>query len=96
MHTNISYVVLMSVVLTGGQAETGVGLVNETRAMIYLMRYGYVAPNTWSDSLVTEEQYRATVNNAVSQFQAEMRRIFGVVFESFSPNRKYLDLDFGP
>ena len=82
--------------LIGGHAESGLGLVNETRAMIYLMRYGYVAPNTWRDSLVTEEQYRATVNNAVSQFQAEMRRIFGVVFESFSPNRKYLDLDFGP
>ena len=67
------FCVLFLTMLIGVQAESGVGLVNETRAMIYLMRYGYVAPGTWSDALVTEEQYRATVSNAVTQFQAEMK-----------------------
>ena len=72
MHTMFSCVLLLTM-LTGGHTESGVGLVNETRAMIYLMRYGYVAPGTWSDALVTEEQYRATVSNAVTQFQAEIK-----------------------
>ena len=34
------------------------------------MRYGYVDPNKWSNSLVTEEQYSAYVSQAVQEFQA--------------------------
>ena len=50
--------------------EKTVDLLDETRAMIYLMRYGYVDPNKWSNSLVTEDQYRSYVSHAVMEFQA--------------------------
>jgi len=47
-----------------------VALLDETRAMIYLMRYGYAAPNSWSSSLVTEAQYREYIRDTVMDFQA--------------------------
>ena len=48
---------------------SSVALFEETRAMIYLMRYGYAEPNKWSSSLVTERDYRDYVSQAVIEFQ---------------------------
>jgi len=44
-------------------------LLNEMRAMIYLMRYGYASPNRWSSSLVAEAQYREYISETVRDFQ---------------------------
>ena len=38
--------------------------------MVYLMQYGYVEPQQWSPSLLTEEEYRKTVSRVVRDFQA--------------------------
>ena len=52
----LSIILIISEVVS---PEKTVDLLDETRAMIYLMRYGYVDPNKWSNSLVTEDQYRS-------------------------------------
>ena len=52
----LSTIIIISEVVS---PEKTVDLLDETRAMIYLMRYGYVDPNKWSNSLVTEDQYRS-------------------------------------
>ena len=52
----LSTIIIISDVVS---PEKTVDLLDETRAMIYLMRYGYVDPNKWSNSLVTEDQYRS-------------------------------------
>ena len=44
--------------------------VDDTRALIYLMEYGYVESAQWSSSLVTEEALNGFVSNAVKDFQA--------------------------
>merc|ERR1719385_423528 len=41
-----------------------------TRALIYLMKYGYVDSSEWSSSLVTEEALKGFVSKAVQDFQA--------------------------
>ena len=63
----LSLLIIITKVLSPVKA---VDLLDETRAMIYLMRYGYVDPNKWSNSLVTEDQYRSYVSHAVMEFQA--------------------------
>ena len=54
------------------QAATAknVSYAQESRAMVYLMQYGYVAPNQWKSSLLTEEEYTRFVNKTVREFQA--------------------------
>merc|ERR1719474_1641602 len=41
-----------------------------TRALIYLMKYGYVDSYEWSSLLVTEEALKGFVSKAVQDFQA--------------------------
>jgi len=48
----------------------GVGYAEETRAMVYLMQYGYVEPQQWRSSLLTELEYRRFISKAVREFQA--------------------------
>ena len=50
--------------------SASVSYAEETRAMVYLMQYGYVAPNQWKSSLLTEEEYTRFVNKTVREFQA--------------------------
>ena len=64
----LSTIIIISDVVS---PEKTVDLLDETRAMIYLMRYGYVDPNKWSNSLVTEDQYR-------SELQRRFFEDFGV------------------
>ena len=42
----------------------------ESRAVAYLMQYGYVEPRQLRSSLLTEEEYRQTVSRVVRDFQA--------------------------
>jgi matrix metalloproteinase-14 (membrane-inserted) len=44
--------------------------VDDTRALIYLMEYGYVESEQWSSSLVTQEALKGFVTTAVRDFQA--------------------------
>jgi len=46
------------------------GQVDDTRALIYLMEYGYVESAKWSSSLVTQETLKGFVKTAVRDFQA--------------------------
>ena len=43
---------------------------DNTRALIYLMKYGYVAPRNGSSALLTEEGLNRYVKSAVMDFQA--------------------------
>ena len=43
---------------------------DNTRALIYLMKYGYVAPRNGSSALLTEEGLNNYVKSAVMDFQA--------------------------
>ena len=64
-----SFLLLLSLfVLSLGDGQ--LALLEETRAMIYLMRYGYVEPGKWSNALVTERQYTDYVGQAVMEFQS--------------------------
>ena len=44
--------------------------VDDTRALIYLMEYGYVESTQWSSSLVTQEALKGFLKTAVRDFQA--------------------------
>ena len=46
------------------------GQVDDTRALIYLMEYGYVESAKWSSSLVTQDTLKEFVTTAVRDFQA--------------------------
>ena len=50
--------------------SASVSYTEETRAMVYMMQYGYVEPQQWKSSLLTEEEYRNTVSKVVRDFQA--------------------------
>ena len=50
--------------------SASVSYAEETRAMVYMMQYGYVEPDQWKSSLTTEEEYRKTVSKVVRDFQA--------------------------
>ena len=43
---------------------------DDTRALLYLMKYGYVAPRNGSSALLTEEGLNRYVKSAVMDFQA--------------------------
>merc|ERR1711874_191636 len=45
-------------------------LEDNTRALVYLMKYGYVAPRNGSSALLTEEGLNRYVKSAVRDFQA--------------------------
>ena len=45
-------------------------LEDNTRALVYLMKYGYVAPRNGSSALLTEEGLNRYVKSAVMDFQA--------------------------
>ena len=63
-------VFLFCLSLVVSEDDHDVGYEDETRAMIYLMRYGYVDPGQWSRSLVTRREYESYVSQAVLEFQA--------------------------
>ena len=43
---------------------------DNTRALVYLMKYGYVAPRNGTSALLTEEALNKYVKSAVMDFQA--------------------------
>ena len=43
---------------------------DNTRALLYLMKYGYVAPRNGTSALLTEEGLKKYVKSAVMDFQA--------------------------
>ena len=58
------FFVLLPCVLSRAIAETN------TRALVYLMKYGYVAPRNGTSALLTEEGLDRYVKSAVMDFQA--------------------------
>ena len=56
--------VLLPCVLSRAIAE------DNTRALVYLMKYGYVAPRNGTSALLTEEGLNRYVKSAVMDFQA--------------------------
>ena len=43
---------------------------DNTKALIYLLKYGYVAPRNGTAALITEEGLNTTVKSAVRDFQS--------------------------
>ena len=66
----IGLVLIFSLSLISSVQSLSAGYAEETRAMVYLMQYGYVEPQQWRSSLLTESQYNRFVSKAVREFQA--------------------------
>jgi len=66
----IGPVLIFPLSLISSVQSLSVGYAEETRAMVYFMQYGYVEPQQWRSSLLTESQYNRFVSKAVREFQA--------------------------